>query len=140
MATDWEIIKFEYLKGADFAELEKKFRIKPATLRQRASRQKWQKERQELSQNVTKTATIALIETKAAILAKFNEDDLRVARGLRVKAANMLMKVKKPADVRALAAALESAQKIGRLALGASTENSSMSIAPSGLDHFYGRD
>ena len=138
MAIDWTAIKTEYINGAEYPALAKRHKIKEATLRQRASRNKWSQERQKASQAVTTKATAVLVESRAEQLANFNADDVRVAKAIRAKAAKLLQAATTPHELRALAGAFDSAQKIGRLALGASTENSNVSTAPSGLDHFYG--
>ena len=50
----------------------------------------------------------------------------------------MMARVNFPADLRALASAVDTAQKIGRLALGASTENATVSTRelPASVDEF----
>ena len=122
MATDWTAIKTEYINGAEYPALAKRHKIKEATLRQRASRNKWSQERQKASQAVTTKATAVLIESRAEQLANFNADDVRVAKAIRAKAAKLLQAATTPHELRSLAGVFDSAQKIGRLALGASTE------------------
>ena len=129
MATDWTAIKTEYINGAEYPALAKRHNIKEATLRQRASRNKWSQERQKASQAVTTKATAVLVESRAEQLANFNADDVRVAKAIRAKAAKLLQAATTPHELRSLAGAFDSAQKIGRLALGASTENSNVSTA-----------
>jgi len=124
MATDWKALRVEYVNGAmTFKELAEKHGIKDATVRQRAHREDWEQERHALSQAVTQAAQTRLSESRSSQLARFNEDDLRVARAIRAKAAAMLATAQQPADLRALASAMDTAQKIGRLALGATTGN-----------------
>ena len=127
MATDWTAIKTEYINGAEYPALAKRHKIKEATLRQRASRNKWSQERQKASQAVTTKATAVLVESRAEQLANFNADDVRVAKAIRAKAAKLLQAATTPHELRALAGAFDSAQKIGRLALGATTENNGLS-------------
>jgi len=124
MATDWKALRVEYVNGAmTYKELAQKHGLKDGTVRQRAHREDWEQERNALSQAVTQAAQTRLSESRSSQLARFNEDDLRVARAIRAKAASMLATAQHPADLRALASAMDTAQKIGRLALGATTGN-----------------
>ena len=95
-------------------------------------------ERHALSRVVTERASQDLTLARSDDLAKFNADDLRMARAIRAKAAQMMARVNFPADLRALASAVDTAQKIGRLALGASTENATVSTRelPASVDEF----
>jgi hypothetical protein len=119
MATDWTSIKTEYVNGAEYPDLAKKYKVKEATLRQRASRHKWSQERQKASQAVTEKATSLLVESKASQLAKFNEDDVKIARALKQAAGTMMKNIGMPNDLRTIAGVFETAQRIGRIALGA---------------------
>jgi hypothetical protein len=60
-------------------------------------------------------------------LTKYNEQDLVAAKAMRALVAKQMMKAQdqelEPKDLRALSGALESAQRVARLALGASTQN-----------------
>ncbi len=124
MATNWPALRTEYVHGSlTFKELAEKHGLKDGTVRQRAHREGWEAERNATSRAVTQAAQERLTESRSAQLAKFNEDDLRVARAIRARAAAMLGNVQQPADLRALASAMDTAQKIGRLALGATTGN-----------------
>lgn len=141
MATDWTSIRTEYINGAEYPALAKKYKVKEATLRQRASRHKWSQERQKASLAVTKLATAAIVESKAEQLAKFNSDDLKVARNLRALVNRQIQKSNgemDPSTIRALAGAASEAQRIGRLALGAETESSVVMTKelPSSVDDF----
>ena len=139
MATDWAAIRVEYVNSAlQYKDLAERHGLKEGTVRQRANREKWNDERDALSRAVTETATERLTVTRANELAKFNEDDLRVARAIRAKAASLLANAQTPQEVRALASAFGDAQKIGRLALGAETENSVVSTRelPVSVDEF----
>lgn len=67
-------------------------------------------------------------------LSTYNQQDLFCAKALRATAARQLQSTSVHrlicSDIRALAAAVESAQRIGRLALGASTSNSISGAMP----------
>jgi hypothetical protein len=111
--------------------LAKKHGINAAGLMKRAEREGWDAERQQLSATVSKTASDALVESRIDELTKFNEADLRIAKALREKAEAMMLTAEAPSDLRALAGAIDVAQKVGRLALGATTGNTGLS-APNG--------
>jgi hypothetical protein len=127
VATDWTALRVEYVNSSlQYKELADKHGLKEGTVRQRANREKWAEERNALSRAVTQKATVDLVDTRADDLAKFNEDDLKMARAIRAKAARMMGNDLSPQDLRALAGAVDAAQKVGRLALGVSTENSAV--------------
>ena len=124
MAADWAKIKLEYVNGTmTLRDLAATHKIKAAGVMAKAAKEKWKDERKQLSAKVSKEAGAAIVEERAEELAKFNKDDLRAAKLIRAKAGNMLSAELSPQDLSALARVFEAAQKIGRLALGATTEN-----------------
>lgn len=124
MAIDWTALKLEYLHSAiSLRALAEKHGVKPGTVMARASRDGWDRDRKSEAAKVTAAASEALVESRSDQLAKFNEADLRVARAVRAKAAALLAQAEGAAELRSLASAFESAQRIGRLALGAETES-----------------
>ncbi len=136
MATDWKALRLEYVNGSmTYAELAAKHGIKEGTVRQRANRDvpTWAEARNALSRSVTETAQAQITEKVIDELTKFNEDDLKVAKALRSQVAQHVkqaQEAKKPiavGELRSLASAMETAQRIGRLALGATTENTGIS-------------
>ena len=139
MATDWTKLRLEYVHGtATMRELADKHGIKAAGLMRRAAKEGWDAQRKQESAKVSKAAWEALGDTRAEELAKFNADDLKMARAIRAKAAQMMASANTPSDLRALASAVDTAQKVGRLALGATTENTSVMTRelPASVDEF----
>lgn len=139
MATDWTAIKLEYVNSPlNLKEIAEKHDLKDSTVRQRAHREDWEAERHALSQSVTQAAQEQLTDDRANQLAKFNEDDLRMARAIRAKAASMIKELDNPSALRAVAGAADLAQRIGRLALGAETENRIVTSRelPASVDEF----
>lgn len=123
--TDWAKLKLEYVNSTiSLRDLAEKHGINAAGVIKRCEREGWEVERRQVSADVGKAAQAELGDTRAAELAKFNDDDLKVARGIRAKAASMMATVESPQELSALARAFDTAQKIGRLALGAATESS----------------
>lgn len=125
MATDWTKLRLDYIHGnMTLRELAEKNNIKAAGVMRRAANEGWDSDRKQESAKVSKVANEALSDTRANELSKFNEDDLKVARAIRGKAAAMLNTALSAQELSALARSFDIAQKIGRLALGAATENS----------------
>lgn len=117
--ANYDALRVEYVNGTmSLRELAASHEINSAGLMKRAAKEKWEDERQQRSAAVSSAAQEKLTGERTDQLAKFNEDDLKVARAIRGKAAQMMGGVGSPQDLRALASAMEIAQKIGRTALG----------------------
>ena len=139
MATDWTALRVEYVNSAmQYKELAQRHGLKEGTVRQRANRDGWAEERNAVSRAVTQNANLTLAEDRVTALASFNEDDLRMARAIKARAEAMMSSATRPNDLRALAGAVKDAQMVGRLALGASTENSSVTTKelPASVNEF----
>jgi hypothetical protein len=130
-SLDWVAIKHAFVAGTmSPAEHAATFGVLNDTMRQRVARGGWIEARRELSRSVAAVAQAKLIKTKAQELSEFNDADARMSRALRGVAARMLTDASKPGahkltatEARTIASLAESAQKIGRIALGATTEN-----------------
>ena len=136
MATDWPAIKIEYLNSnASLRELAAKHGIKEAGVLARGAREKWDEERKQIQTKVIEKANKSLEQERIDQLSKLNADDLDAANAIKEKARQMLELIESPADLRAISASLDTAQKISRLALGVETVkqtsevNSKVSIA-----------
>ena len=139
MATDWSAIKLEYVNSAmTYGEIAAKHGLKDGTVRQRANREGWNDARNASLQFVTASATKQITENRVDELVKFNAEDLEIAKAIRNKAIAMMSGTESPSELRALAGAVDIAQKVGRLALGASTENSAHAHKglPASVDDF----
>lgn len=137
-SIDWLAIQTEFISGIEYAELSEKYNVKEATIRQRAKRGDWSQQRHSASQAVTDKAIDSIIEVKADLLAKLNETDLSAAQALRDKANELMQSVTTANELKALSGTFDIAQKISRLALGASTENSTVTNKelPVSVDEF----
>ena len=139
MATDWPALKLEFVNGSEtLGEVAERHGLKSAAVRKRAEREGWQAARHTASHVVTQAASERLLTSRADELAKFNDDDIRLAHALKARAEELMAGNLSPNDLRALAGVMDTAQKVGRLALGASTENSSVSTRelPASVDEF----
>lgn len=140
MKTDWPKVKLAYVNGnKTLREIAEEFGIKAAGVMTRAAKERWEDERKRQQAETSKSAQELLTINRAEALAKFNEDDLKVAQVLRAKAARVLSAEGiSPADLRVLAGVFESAQRIGRLALGAETETTVVKTQelPASIDEF----
>ena len=124
MATDWAKLRSEYITTSiTLRELADKHGIKAAGVMRRAANEYWEAERKQESAKVSSAVINASAEVRVAELDKFNADDLKMARAIRARAAQMMATVTSPQDLRAIAGAVDAAQKVGRLALGVSTNS-----------------
>lgn len=124
MATDWAKLRSEYITTSiTLRELADKHGIKAAGVMRRAANEYWEAERKQESARVSRAVINASAEVRVAELDKFNADDLKMARAIRARAAQMMADVTSPQDLRAIAGAVDAAQKVGRLALGVSTNS-----------------
>lgn len=129
---DWTAIRFQFVhQNATLADLAKLHDIKQDTIKKRAQREGWHDERAQVDQTAYAESAAKAAKERVKELTAFNSADLNVARGLRARVekrlnetdANGNPKVIKPAELRQLAMVAETAQRMGRLALGASTDN-----------------
>lgn len=130
---DWPAAKNEYVNNAKltYAEIAKKYRTTPGSVEQRAFREHWTAERAQRAKILFETVRDKSILDTVSELARYNEQDLAMAKVLRAAAARLIQDKDEelgPKDIRFLAGAVESAQRIARLALGASTENTDTRI------------
>lgn len=132
VTADWTAVKFQYVHTkTSVAELAREHGLKEDTLWKRITRGGWTDMRVEAEQKAFADAAAAASKARVQDLAGFNADDLKIARALRSRVAKRLGgKDAKGEDVnmtagelRMLAATAEAAQRMGRLALGASTDN-----------------
>ena len=127
---DWAQAKADYVNhsGLTLDDIAQKYGVLPNTVKARASRENWTAAREAKSQMLLAATTRNAINASAQELATFNERDLAVAKAVRAMAVRKLQQDQSGkqltcADIRQIASAVESAQRIARLALGATTEN-----------------
>lgn len=133
---DWNAIKTEFITGtASLIDLGRKYGIKGSTIRNRSAGKKtrdadnWQDLRDEWRRKVAAAAADVLAEQKKTELVTFNKNSLEIAKGIQTQIGKQLLVAQKggfsidPKELRLMAGALEQSQKVGRLALGVSTDN-----------------
>lgn len=131
----YDLILTEYVNSTlSLQELAEKHDVTYGRLRNVAGKQKWSMQRADQSKKVTEAAKAASIFDRVEELRRSNEDDLRMAKALRGLAAQMINNSQQPGarklslgELGQAAKVVADAQKIARLALGASTENSELS-------------
>ena len=130
MKADWGKIQAEYVTGImSMRDLAAAHGIKAAGLMARAVKEGWDELRKQHQTKVSTEAIQAAESDKAEELRIFNAQCIEAARLIRQKSWEMLgVGGNSPQDIRALASAIESAQKIGRLALGATTDNADLNL------------
>ncbi len=143
--TDWTALRLEYVNSTiTLRALADKHGIKAAGVMRRAANEGWDAERKQRSAEVSEYSQTALTDERASELAQFNRTDLQLAKAIRVMVARRIERVSqsraqmKSAELATLARAVETAQKIGRLALGAATENTvtQTKMLPASVDEF----
>ena len=133
-------IRAEFIGGKmTLRDLADKHGVGYDALRKVAARQEWMDERHKVSQKVTSEAVNVAIQTRVSELAQFNADDLRMAKALRGMAAKIINESQQQGgkkltigELGQIARLVGDAQKIGRLALGASTDNHELTGAGQG--------
>jgi hypothetical protein len=122
----WVAVKNAYVNGGDtFEEIAHRFGIHPDSVRKHAARDGWTRQRAaRMDLLVEETARQSVIDA-AQQLATYNAEDLRLAKQLRQLLMCQLRTDRdlSACDLRQLAGAAESCQRVARLALGASTSN-----------------
>lgn len=128
--SDWDLIRTEYVSSSiSIRELAEKYNCSADALEKRAHTQSWTEQRRKISAEVLAKADAEITERRAKELISFNEQDLQIAKAIRSQIAKHISEAMSSQtllstrDIRTLASAAESAQKIGRLALGVSTSN-----------------
>lgn len=135
--VNWTKAKAEYVNSScTCAEIASKYGVKLGTVTARAGREDWTQDRAKRNSILLENAARKSILDTAQELVRYNERDLEIAKDLRAAVVRKLNDAQKqvagnpdqplpllPKDIRALAGALESVQRVARLALGASTEN-----------------
>lgn len=126
--VDWDAIKYDYIfNSVTFVELAKKYGVSETAIRKQSSRNNWPVEKQQAGDKVQKSAFDLMQENRAVQLATWNDEDIRLARAMRSKAAQMMVAGDvDAATLRSIASVADTAQKIARLAFGVSTENSTV--------------
>jgi hypothetical protein len=136
----YDDIRAEFISGKmTLRDLADKHGVAYDALRKAAARGEWMDERHRLSQKVTSEVINTNIQTRVAELSQFNADDLRMAKALRGMAAQLINQSQQAnakkltiGELGQIARLTADAQKIGRLALGASTDNHELTGAGQG--------
>lgn len=139
--ADWGALRAEYINGTmSLRELAEANGIKAAGLMSRAAKEGWDAERKRFQAESSKRALELAADDRADRLAKFNDQDLKIAEALKAKAVALLKEADDSRELASLSKVFESAQRIGRLALGATTENTESVVMtrelPASVDEF----
>lgn len=135
-ARKYEHIKIEYINGdKTLKELSKKYGLNYPSLQQIAAKEKWTFERNRFLDKITAKTQEYQIDRRVEAISDFNDKCLGFALSILGLAAIIMEeeKDKKPPSALRLTRitkAVKEAQYIGRLAMGASTENISAKVTP----------
>jgi hypothetical protein len=148
--VDRDAIRLDYVTSSVTLEAcAKKYGVKGPTLRKWAREDHWDAERREYRERFHEQATQSKIDNAAARLAQWNEETLLHAGLLREAARRQFQyqtedgwRFREDASskqITAAAAAHVAADKLARLALGASTENVNQNnkLLPATVDDFF---
>jgi hypothetical protein len=124
MAVDWNVLKADYLLHHEltFSALAEKYDVDLSHLGEVASREHWVEERALRGAQIHEKALAAAEINQVEELAEFDSDCLRQAKAILGTVSIVLAEHRKPHEIRSLAVAVEAAQRIGRLCLGAATQ------------------
>lgn len=131
---DWILIREEYINGTkSYRQLAAAHGVTESLLEKRGVIGKWSVLRREASAKVAREVANRLMSTRIMQLEKWNAADIKLAGSIRAQVTRhlTLMQRKKTgtlgdwsiSKLASLALTAARAQHIGRLALGASTEN-----------------
>jgi transposase-like protein len=123
---DWPAVKSAYVNGNEtFAQVAVRHNLNANSLRRRAAREHWTTARAARADSLFEKVTERSVIDAAQELASYNAGDLRIAKELRDLVMQRLQNGSNlsPCDIRQLAGAIESVQRVARLSLGASTDN-----------------
>jgi hypothetical protein len=129
--VDFNVIRLEYVTTTiGYKNLAKKYGLSYGALRTRGCDGGWGQARIDHQQKLTAEATQAVTEDAIKQLKDWNATDLKVATVVRAKAVAQLQQIptdsQDPFDLERLTMVMtivEKAQRMARLALGASTDN-----------------
>lgn len=115
MKPDWPSIKTDYVENTlTLAEVEAKWGVPRGTLSARATREKWNDEKQQFAAKLERARREKGIASRAAEQEQFESHVLKVAHGqLMVIAREMRAESLDASKVLKLANALEKVQRIG---------------------------
>jgi hypothetical protein len=136
--VNWIQARVDYVNDSKLSlrEIASRYGVSESAVHSRSAREGWSAARTRKAHTLVSQTTRRAIDVAADELSKWNESDLTLAKALRHQVGRKLQAVTKlqaadatvtmeSRDLRSLALAAESAQRIARLALGASTEISS---------------
>ena len=114
---DWPAVKSAYVNGNEtFAQVAARHNLNANSLRQRAAREHWTAARAARADSLLEKVTERSVIDAAQELASYNAGDLLIAKELRDLVMQRLQKVRNlsPCDIRQLAGAIESVQRVAR--------------------------
>jgi hypothetical protein len=130
--VDWVAALQDYITSdATLRDIAAKFGCHRKAVERRSALDGWAAARDRFRDEVGRRAQAMQAETRAHKLRDWNDNDLKIAKAIRgqtTRAFNLAAQAG-TADIntlRSIAAVIESTQRIGRLALGATTDNQGM--------------
>lgn len=136
--TDWTALRLEYINGTlSLRDLADKHGVNHNTILARSAREKWEDKRKQLQSTAITVAQEKLTEDRIEQLLQFSAKDIELAILAKEKVELFLKSLQEATEAQTLNTltnALATAQKIGRLALGAETSNSKVTATTTTVD------
>jgi hypothetical protein len=143
--VNWQVLKADFVIHYDLTlpVLAAKYDVDLAELEKVAKLGHWFEDRAIRSTQIAERALERAEVNQVEELAEFDSDCLRQAKAILGAASIVLAEHRKPHELRSLASAVESAQRIGRLCLGAAVETTQQIPAEFNVDaareHLFNR-
>lgn len=139
-APDWVAVRIAYVHSTlSLSQVAEDYGINRKAVEGRCEREGWVALRRQAQESMGAAVAARIAAEKTEELAAWNQNDIRVAKSLRQQIAKAVNDANAIAgeplsarDIRALAGAAVDMQKMGRLALGATTENTGVSSPEGG--------
>lgn len=136
--TDWNALRLEYINGTlSLRDLARKHGLSESTVGNRAVRHKWEQDRERLRTEANIISQEKLTEDRIEQLLQFSSKDIELAILAKEKVELFLKSLQEATEAQTLNTltnALATAQKVGRLALGAETSNSKVTATTTTVD------
>ena len=136
--TDWNALRLEYINGTlSLRDLADKHGVNESTVCNRAARHGWEQDREHLRAEASNVAQEKLTEDRIEQLLQFSSKDIELAILAKEKVELFLKSLQEATEAQTLNTltnALATAQKVGRLALGAETSNSKVTATTTTVD------
>ena len=125
-AVDWAELEALYVADntTTIQSIADKYGVTFSAVKSQHQKGKWLEKRKKKTENIVQKITEQAEKTAIDIAVKFNADDIKIAQAIKAKIVHALRAEEiSPQEINSLSNSLATAQKVGRLALGMTTDN-----------------